>query len=547
MASSVEVSQPSIGNVQFTSKRWSGLLLPSLSDCLFLAVLVWLFATGSGGWYGLLADADTGWHIRTGEWILDNGRVPQADLFSFSKAGQPWFAWEWLTDVGYGALHRVSGMKGLLLLSAVVIAGYGTLLFRHMIWLGSMPFVALLVALLGFGASTIHYLARPHIFTLLGLTISLWIVDADRRRNSWRVWLLVPVSAVWVNVHGGFLSLLACLGILAAGSYFEAVTGHGGWASADLSRAKRYTLLAASCSAASLLNPYGWELHRHIFAYLQSDWIKNNVREFQSPSFRTESAFQFELLLFLGLMSATWMIWKREYVTAGWIVFWGHNALSSERHIPVFMIVAGPPVALLLTELWRLGTETRGRKSVLGILASLATDMRAGCSRSSVWIAVVTLLFTILPASIMKWPTDFPDIKFPARMANKYESMLVASRVLTRDQWADYLIYRYYPRHKVFMDGRSDFYGEKLGRQYLALAQGNHNWETLLDEYKFDAILAPVDWNLVSLLKRDTRWRVVDDDGLAILFQRIRPSESSGPVPPDQRPAATGEKSPARF
>jgi len=543
MTSSVDVPHPTgAPGVHVSAGRWSNVFLPSLSDCLFLAVLVWLFATGSGGWYGLLADADTGWHIRTGEWILDNGHVPRTDLFSFSKPGQPWFAWEWLTDVCYGVLHRASGMKGLLLLSAVVIAGYGTLLFRHMIWQGAMPFAALLMTLFGFGASTIHYLARPHVFTLLGLTVSLWIIDVDRRRHSRLIWVLVPITAVWVNLHGGFLSLIACLGILSAGSFLEAWMGRSDGSGLDLSRTRRYSILTLACVGASLLNPYGWGLHSHVLEYLQSDWIKNNVREFQSPTFRTESAFQFEILLFLGLMTSAWLISRREYVTAGWIVFWGHNALTSERHIPVFMIVAAPPVALMLTELWKRATSGSGKKTLLGILSSLADDIRPACSRSSIWIAATTLLFTVLPGSIMKWPEDFPYIKFPVRMAAKHENLLVNARVLTRDQWADYLIYRYYPRHKVFVDGRSDFYGEELGRQYLDLAQGNHKWEELLERHQFDVVLAPVSWNLVSLLKKDARWQVVEDDGLGVLFRRSSAGGLFHPVPGNQRPAATGKK-----
>ena len=47
----------------------------------------------------MLGDGDTGWHIRTGEWILAHGQVPRQDMFSFTKPGEPWFAWEWLWDV----------------------------------------------------------------------------------------------------------------------------------------------------------------------------------------------------------------------------------------------------------------------------------------------------------------------------------------------------------------------------------------------------------------------------------------------------------------
>jgi hypothetical protein len=80
--------------------RWGRLLVPSLSDFLFVALIAWLFmSSGAHGWQSLLADADAGWHIRTGEYILDHHQVPHHDLYSFSKPGAPWYAWEWLTDI----------------------------------------------------------------------------------------------------------------------------------------------------------------------------------------------------------------------------------------------------------------------------------------------------------------------------------------------------------------------------------------------------------------------------------------------------------------
>ena len=79
--------------------------LPSLTDLAFLMPLIFIFFRLEGA-RTLLGDGDTGWHIRTGEWILAHHWVPQVDMFSFSRPGQPWFAWEWLSDVLFGALHQ---------------------------------------------------------------------------------------------------------------------------------------------------------------------------------------------------------------------------------------------------------------------------------------------------------------------------------------------------------------------------------------------------------------------------------------------------------
>ena len=87
-------------------------LTPSCSDCFFIALIVWLFVWDPSGWESLLGDGDTGWHIRTGQYILRTHSVPTHDLFSFSRPGAPWFAWEWLTDVIYALCFPTRRAEG---------------------------------------------------------------------------------------------------------------------------------------------------------------------------------------------------------------------------------------------------------------------------------------------------------------------------------------------------------------------------------------------------------------------------------------------------
>ena len=117
-------------------QRWPGWARPSLGDLFLISLGVWLFAIGSG-WMALLADGDIGWHIRTGQWILDTRSVPRSDLFSFSRSGASWFAWEWLSDVIFALLCRAWGLAGVVVLAACVIVLAAWAVFRHMLWRGS--------------------------------------------------------------------------------------------------------------------------------------------------------------------------------------------------------------------------------------------------------------------------------------------------------------------------------------------------------------------------------------------------------------------------
>ena len=114
----------------------------------------------------------------------------------------------------------------------------------------------------------------------------------------------------------------------------------------------------------------------------------------------------------------------------------------------------------------------------------------------------------------------FRSQMFPAKLIHKHEALLTHSRLLTTDQWADYLIYLNHREQKVFVDGRSDFYGPEVGNQYLQMLQGQYQWKTLLNKHGFDHVLAPLEWPLVSLLKSDPEWRLLEDTGRALLFEK---------------------------
>lgn len=492
-------------------------LLPSLSDWLFAALIAWLFIAGSG-WSTLLADGDTGWHIRTGEYILDNGRLPQADLFSFSRAGERWYAWEWLSDVAFAACYRQLGLKGVVLLAGTVIALYLTVLFRYMLWRGANAFVALAACLLGAGASGIHFLARPHIFTLLLLAVALWLLDRDARQPGRTVWLLVPLAALWANLHAGFPALVVCIGLRTAGAalekYLELRSLRAAWLGV-----RRNVALMGACAAATLANPYGIALHLHIAEYLRSDWIRQAVDEFQSPRFRSESAIHFEILLFSGLLIAGWLLRKRRIGDALMVLFWAHAALVSVRHVPLFVVAACPIIAASAGRGWAEWARSRSPKTVAGALDSLATDVTAGFRRTTVWPAVLVAALAFVDAPL-KWPRDFPDVKFPTTLVGRQRSRLEGVRVFTSDQWGDYLIYRFHPRQKVFIDGRSDFYGPAIGKLYLRIAYGDPEWRDALARHGCTVVLSPPDWPLAGLLRRDPGWRVVEEDRTAILFER---------------------------
>jgi hypothetical protein len=348
-------------------------------------------------------------------------------------------------------------------------------------------------------------------------------LDRDWSRPNRAVWLLVPLTTLWTNLHGGFLVLLVALGCMAASGLLRR----------EPHRFRRYTVLAAACSAATLVNPYGWQLHIHIWEYLRSDWLMRNIDEFQSPLVRGGSILQFEILLILGLVCTLELLRNRRYHEALLLLFWTHGALTSARHITIYAIVAAPIIAEHLSLLWDRWTQSSTRHSVKGVIRDLMSEMEPAARRTSLWIPAFLLLLALGVWSV-KWPTDFPP-KFPTALMAKNAALLngagsANTRMLSPDAWGGYLDYKFYPNRRIFIDGRSDFYGLRIMKEYVSVRAAGDNWQELAEHYGFQFALIPPDWPLVRALKQSPDWVLRDQDKVALLFER-RPKDGHSNTP----------------
>ena len=506
--------------------RWRRLLAPSWADLFFVTLLAALFGRPHA-LETLLWDGDTGWHIQTGEYILRHGNIPFRDLFSFSRPGEPWFAWEWLSDVLFACVYRLHGLEAVAALGAVTICLTATLLFLWLARRGAGMWISSAAAFAAVSASSVHFLARPHLFSLLLFTVGLWLLDEDRRRHTPVVWLGIPLAALWANLHAGFVVWIGMLGLLAVAAAFE--PGRPGlW---------RYVTLCMASAAASLLNPYGWRLHEHVVRYLGASWILDHVTEFQSPQIRSENTIVFAVLLLAGAALAMLPIGRRRYFESALVWCLGFAAMRSARHIPLYAVAAVSLIAMEAAGIWRRAAAARPASSAVRILWELGAEFRVA-SRLGPWgvLAGALLLVFLAPAAQV---TDFPASRFPvAALANNRALLAPAGgppRILTSDQWADYLLFRLYPAQRVFFDGRSDFYGQRICTDYQELLAATPRWRETMARYGFQMALLPREWPLAALLDREPGWERVYQDREAILFRRTSPALKDAAVTADLR------------
>ena len=506
--------------------------LPSLADFAFLMPIAFLFGRMDGV-KTLLGDCDTGWHIRTGEWIVANGWVPVRDIFSFSKPGAPWYAWEWLSDVLFAKLNALGGLQAVVMFTILLLSvtfGALFLLVRRK----ANPIVAVGVTMIAAAASSIHWLARPHLFTLLFLILfyaALELVREGRTRL-----LGVPILAalpvvtiLWTNLHGGFF-----VGALMIMAYGGGETLRLVFCPNDEDRApawlkaRKYFLSGLACMAASLINPYTYHLHVHMAQYLRDPWNSQHIMEFLSPSFHNPTAIFFEAMLVLAVATAVWNLRQGRFTEALLMMVWAHGGLLAARNIPIFVIAAAPPVAAAIQQ-WLLRVPEMNvatwLRSVVGRFNRLAEE--TGETDAIGRLHVVSVLGVLLVAALVyaphppkKFRSEFDPKVYPAGALATLRSD-PAGRIFTHDEWGDYLIYRLYPGHKVFVDGRSDFYGDDFEEKYIDVLNVKYGWEKILSGFGVDTILLPPSSPLSGALKESSRWRVVYDDGIALVFRSV--------------------------
>ncbi len=521
-AETAGASRPQVG-------RWAS-LVPPLSDLAVLTPLLVLFWCTTGvGW--LLTDSDTGWHIRTGEWILENLRVPRADMFSFTRAGEPWFAWEWLSDVLIALAHKLGGLGGVVLLSLLILGATSLCVYRNTLEQSGQRVIAIVLTGLAMAASTIHWLARPHLVTPLFVAVFCRVLNrAERRRGSFVPSVLPLLTALLVNLHGGFfvgIVLLITYAIGAAGEELVHGTRHNAWV-----RGRTYLFTAGACAIASLVNPYGYRLHAHVAEYLSASFYVQRISEFQSVDFHSFTAAYFETLLLVAIAAAVWHLSAGRLVPVLLLLSWSHLALFSARNIPIFAVVSAPSIGLAMREWLERGATSHlpWLQRFSASLTEIEVGLRAIANnedrrRWHVLPLVVVLVLTLLlthPGRVKPFRAEFDPHRFPVEAATLLSGQHADSsfRLYASWQWGGYLIYRLGPSFAVFDDGRTDFYGPAFVEEGLHAWEARPDWDNTLTRYRVNAALLPVDSALATVLRQREDWRLVYQDRVAVLFRK---------------------------
>jgi len=488
--------------------------LPSIGQTLFLT----LFLALSLHWGAtLLNDGDTGYHIRAGEYILETFSVPHHDIFSFNSPPPSWTAHEWLSEVIMALLHRAFGLTGVVLFFIFLISLTYPLLFRAMrIWRGNI-LADTLIILLVIVSSPFHWLARPHAFSLLLLVGWYHLLEAFQKESRNHLYLLPPLMLLWVNLHGGFIAGFLLLLIFFVGNVvavrFPADCGKE--QARRKARVLGYTILA--CLLVSLINPYGIQILSFPFQLVSNRYLMDNVNEFMSPDFHLVMPFKYLLFMTIAIFAVS--LRKADIIEISLILIFTNMALVSARYIPIYCVITAPILSrhagfvLDQAEGKRFPNLKKKADNIAGIDASV-----------SGYISVFIVVLLVAGAAAKgKLEFRFDGTKKPVGAVEFLKSEYIPGNMFNNDEFGDYLIYAAYPRYRVFIDGRSDMYGEERTKEYRKVITLGAGWEEVIEKYDIGWVFFDADSILSRALQEKERWRLIYADGVANIIVRDSP------------------------
>ena len=484
--------------------------MPNFSFCLWLALLLVLLAEPSRT--SLVAtDGDACMHWRVGEDMLQSGRIVRTDTYSHTMAGAPVITKEWLAEIFFAAAGRLGSLFGLSVAGALVIATTFWLLHRRLLRDGNDLLVATLVTLLAVWAGAIHWLARPHVFTFL--MIVLWNDELRRFETHGHAGRLAAALAalmlLWVNLHGAFLAGFIILGAYWVGAVVEFVRPPAAVSRAESRRRiVVLTLVGLLALVASLINPNGWHLHLHNLQFMRSSYLTSLLFEHRPIDFHSPSALGF--VVWLGALVAALAVRQRPRLSASAVILvagWACLALYAVRNIPLMALVTAPIVAPAFSACVRRDWQYLSRR------------LGAVNAASNGW-PVVAMAAMIAIVWVPR-PTEMPPDRWPVNAVSfiQQHPEQFGGNMLNQHVWGGYLMYAL-PEHKVYVDGRTDFYGEAFIRDFLDMTELRPDWREKLDASRVNWTLLSTDTPLTQALALLPEWRRIYGDALVTIFRR---------------------------
>jgi len=487
-------------------------LLPRIEYILFAAIFWGIAATGP---ILLNSDGDLPRHLLVGKLIRTTHEIHLTDIFSYRTVGFPSIPHEWLSQVIFSVFYDLLGLGGVVFLTVLIVTTVWAIIYYDALHRSNSLIAALVFTGLGVGASLIHVLPRPHLFSYLFTTLWILVLEQIQKDKLHKWWLLPALMLVWVNLHGMFVLGIVIWIIYLVGDLFENTTKS--WFTSP--KTKAMLTGGALSIVATFLSPSGVGIWKAIASLGGNAYIKSRIPEYQSANFQIPETWPFILILLLALASFSRSTAKTPWRYVFLVTAFAGVALYSSRMLPLFAIVSVPIVAQAFVD-WLKEDFPKNR------IWAIETNLNTTNQTSNGWIWVFTVILVVAFLFKLNIPIDagnkgnvFSSQFFPVEAVTWLESNPQNGHVFNEFDWGGYMLLKLWPAQPIFMDGHTHIYGENLTREYEQVVTLNNNWESILDKYQVTWAIVRTQSSIAGALENED-WQILYQDPTAIILSR---------------------------
>jgi hypothetical protein len=457
-----------------------------------------------------LTDPDLWGHLRFGQAVLATHHLVRADPYSYTAFAQPWRNHEWLTEVLMALFYNHLGVIGLKLWKFGCVAAMIGGLIVAMAETGASAAIQLNLLMVAVVAVMPQMQFRPQLCTFALFAALLALLARHAYRGAARLWLIIPMMALWANLHGGFIAGLGVIGVYAAVNGARDLLLRK-----SLAPAVRLGLLTVAALLATLLTPYGVDTWIAVLHALRNPVTRTAINDWQPLLFHLARQWhQWPLgasyyVCALLLMVTTLVAYARaprldDLPLMAVAVLMIVAAFTAVRNMPLAVMACLLPAARHLSLAFRRDAEPQEREE------------RSSTNQYVVAIAAAFLVFYSGAFS----PSLETEQPYPAGAVSFMQSRGLHGNILGDFGWGEYLIW-HAPASKVFIDGRYDtVFADKTIRDYVTLYFDLPGADRAITDYAHDFILLPPAAPIVRKLSATPGWQLIYRDGGAMLFVR---------------------------
>jgi hypothetical protein len=447
----------------------------------------------------LFDDPGTPWHYRLGRDIIASASVPRCDTLTYTHLDSPWVDQSWGFDLLLALVVDHAGWTAAGVMTALLLAAVYASLAKGLIGDGISPPVALFATLLALAIGQIHFLLRPHVVTLALVYATIRLCQKQHGQGGWRIAWVPLLTALLANMHGGFLALPVIVVTAAAGHGISGPLDQQRWR-----EVAKFAVAAVASCLASLVNPYGWNLYRHVAGLLVGSGVTSLIQEYQPAPFGTPHAGPFEIVV-LSLVALPVLVSRRinRYQLLH-VLVWLHLALTSIRNAPLFALVAAPALASLLDG--------------LPLPAELRSLWPRRATRSIWSFALAAGILSLVLSGVQIG--GFGAERWPLSAMETLNRQPTAARLFHEQDWGGLIEAKCQPARLSYIDDRFELFGKDAVLEYVQALSGGPSWDTVRERERIDLVWLRPERGLTQRLRDEPGWSELYRDSVSVLFGR---------------------------